>query len=229
MLRLSREFAARVHIVHLSSSDAIPMLQKAKEDGVAVTVETCPHYLTFAAEEIVDGATEFKCAPPVRERENREKLWAALGAGTINFVATDHSPCPPAMKLPDAGDFMRAWGGIAGLELSLPAVWTEASSRGYAVPQLAKWMCSGPARLAGLEKRKGAIAVGFDADLVVWNPEARFSVDKAQLHQRHKVTPYAGRKLSGVVETTFLRGRKIYDRGEFSPSPVGQVLRRGSA
>lgn len=229
LLRLSREFGARIHIVHLSSSEAIAMLQNAKSDGCAITVETCPHYLTFAAEEIADGATEFKCAPPIRERENREKLWAALVDGTIDFIATDHSPCPPAMKLPDAGDFMRAWGGIAGLELSLPAVWTEASSRGYAVPQIAKWMCSGPARLAGLEKRKGAISVGYDADLVIWNPEAKFLVDSAQLHQRHKVTPYAGRKLSGVVETTFLRGRKIFDKGEFSPSPVGQFLRRGGA
>ncbi len=229
VLRLAREFGAHVHIVHLSSSNAIPLLQKAKADGVAVTVETCPHYITFAAEEIVDGATEFKCAPPIRERENREKLWAALGDGTIDIIATDHSPCLPAMKISEAGDFMRAWGGIAGLELSLPAVWTEASLRGYAVPQIAKWMGGGPARLAGLEKRKGAIAVGYDADIVIWNPDASFSVDPPQLHQRHKVTPYAGRKLTGVVEATFLRGRKIYDRGEFSASPIGQALRRGGA
>jgi allantoinase len=227
MLRLCGEFGGRVHIVHLSASDAIPRVQQAKADDLPVSVETCPHYLIFTAEEIADGATEFKCAPPIRERENREGLWEALGGGTIDFIATDHSPCPPAMKISDTGDFLRAWGGIAGLELSLPAVWTEASSRGYAVPQLAKWLCSGPASLAGLEKRKGAIAVGYDADLVIWNPDSSFLVEPSQLHQRHKITPYGARKLSGVVETTFLRGRKIYDHGEFSPSPLGQVLRRG--
>jgi allantoinase len=228
MLRLCREFGTHVHIVHLSASDAISRVQEAKADGLPVSVETCPHYLTFAADEIADGATEFKCAPPIRERENCEKLWAALGDGTIDFVASDHSPCPPAMKLSDTGDFLRAWGGIAGLELSLPVVWTEASSRGYAVPQLSKWLCSGPGRLAGLEKKKGAITVGYDADLVVWNLDSSFLVEPSQLHQRHKITPYAGRKLSGVVETTFLRGRKIYDHGEFSPSPLGQVLTRAS-
>jgi len=229
LLKLSREFHARVHVVHLSSSDALPQLQQAKADGLAVSVETCPHYLTFAAEEIPDGATQFKCAPPLRERENLESLWRALGDGTIDFIATDHSPCPPAMKLLEEGGFLRAWGGIASLELSLAAVWTQARSRGYAVPRLVPWLSGGPARLAGLEKRKGSIAAGFDADLVIWNPEATFTVDPAQLHHRHKITPYAGRKLAGTVEATFLRGRKIFDRGEFSPSPIGRVLHRGDA
>jgi allantoinase len=228
VLRLCREFGTCVHIVHLSASDAIPSLEEAKADGLPVSVETCPHYLTFAAEEIADGVTAVKCAPPIRERENREKLWTALADGAIDFVASDHSPCPPAMKLSDTGDLLKAWGGIAGLELSLPVMWTEASSRGYAVPQLVEWLCSGPARLAGLEKKKGTIAVGYDADLVVWDPDSSFLVEPSQLHQRHKITPHAGRKLSGVVATTFLRGRKIYDHGEFSPSPLGQVLRRGS-
>jgi allantoinase len=229
LVRLCREYGIRAHIVHLSSSDAIQELRQAKSDGLAVSVETCPHYLTFAAEEIPEGATEFKCAPPIRERENLEKLWAALEDGTIDLIATDHSPCPPAMKLPGEGDFMRAWGGIASLELSLPALWTEAASRGYAVPHLAAWLCRGPARLAGLEKRKGTIAVGCDADLVIWDPNAKFVVEPSELHHRHKTTPYAGRALAGVVETTILRGRKIYDRGEFCPSPVGRVLVRGSA
>jgi len=228
LAKLARELGTRIHVVHLSSSDAIAALREAKSDGQPVTVETCPHYLTFDAEEIADGCTEFKCAPPIREKGNREKLWAALGDGTIDFVATDHSPCPPAMKLLEAGDFLGAWGGIASLELSLPAVWTEASSRGYAVPRLAEWLCSGPARLAGLE-RKGRIAVGYDADFVIWNPDGTFAVDPAKLHQRNKITPYAGRELLGVVETTFLRGRKIFDRGELSHSPPGQILRRGSA
>ena len=229
LVRLSREFGVHTHIVHLSSSDAIHLLRQAKLDGLAVSVETCPHYLTFAAEEIREGATEFKCAPPIRERENLEMLWDALGHGTIDLIASDHSPCPPAMKLPGEGDFLSAWGGIASLQLSLPAVWTEAAPRGYAVPRLAAWMCRGPARLAGLENRKGTIAVGCDADLVIWNPDAKFVVEPSQLHHRHKITPYAGRTLTGVVETTFLRGRKIYDRGEFCPSPIGRVLHRGGS
>jgi len=228
LMRLCREFRLRTHIVHLSSSDAIPQLRQAKSDGLAVSVETCPHYLTFAAEEIREGATEFKCAPPIRERENLEKLWAALLDGTIDLIATDHSPCPPAMKFTGEGDFMRAWGGIASLQLSLPAMWTEGVARGYAVPHLAAWLCLGPARLAGLEKRKATIAVGCDADLVIWDPNAKSVVEPSQLHFRHKITPYAGRALAGVVETTFLRGRKIYDRGEFCAGPIGRVLHRGS-
>jgi allantoinase len=227
LVSLSREFEARVHIVHVSSSDAVPLLRQAKSGGLAVTSETCPHYLIFVSEEIADGATEFKCAPPIRERENSEKLWEALADGTIGMIATDHSPCPPAMKLPEQGDFLRAWGGIASLQLSLPAVWTEAHPRGYSVTHMAEWLCRNPARLAGIEKRKGSIAAGCDADLVMWNPHAKFTVDAAHLHHRHKVTPYAGRELSGVVETTFLRGRKIFDRGEFQCLPHGQALLRG--
>jgi len=229
LIRLCREFRVRTHIVHLSSSDALAQLRQAKSEALPVTVETCPHFLAFTAEEIPDGTTEFKCAPPIRERENREKLWAALADGAIDLIATDHSPCPPAMKLRAEGDFLRAWGGIASLQLSLPAVWTQAALRGYATHHIAGWLCRNPARLAGLEKRKGTIAVGTDADLVIWNPNAKFIVEPAQLHHRHKITPYAGRPLAGVVETTFLRGRKIYDRGEFSPSPLGHPLIRGAA
>ena len=228
LIRLAREFAARIHVVHLASSRSLAQLRQAKSEGLAISVETCPHYLSFAAEDIPDGATEFKCAPPIRSRENREKLWAGLGDATIDFIATDHSPCPPALKLPDEGDFLRAWGGIASLQLSLPAVWTQARSRGYPVSRLAAWLCEGPARLAGIEARKGSIAVGADADFVIWNPDATFRVDAARLHHRHKVTPYAGRELAGVVETTFLRGRKIFERGEFTAPPAGQVMRRGA-
>ncbi|MGH9698280.1 MAG: allantoinase AllB [Candidatus Acidiferrales bacterium] len=229
LLRLAHEFHARVHIVHVSSADALDLLRNAKSKGGRISAETCPHYLTFAAEEIPDGATEFKCAPPIREAENRERLWSALADGTLDFVATDHSPCPPSMKHLEQGDFMGAWGGVASLQLSLPAVWTQAHARGYAVPQLAAWLCGGPAKLAGLDKQKGTIEMGCDADLVVWNPDASFSVDPARLHHRHKVTPYAGRRLHGIVETTFLRGRKIFDRGDFSGAPIGQILRRGAA
>jgi allantoinase len=229
LLRLGGEFGVRIHVVHVSSAEALALLRGAKLAGGAVTAETCPHYLTFAAEEIADGATEFKCAPPIRERENREGLWQGLGDGTLDFIATDHSPCPPAMKLQDEGDFLRAWGGIASLQLSLPAVWTEARGRGYAVTDLAKWLCAGPARLASLAGKKGAISVGCDADFVIWDADAKFRVEAAQLHHRYKVTPYAGRELAGRVEATFLRGRKIFERGELSAGPVGHVLQRGAA
>jgi len=228
LIRLSWEFDARVHVVHLSSSDALPCLRRARAEGAKITVETCPHYLTLTAEEIRDGDTEFKCAPPVRRRANREQLWHALADGSIDLVATDHSPCPPAMKCRETGDFMRAWGGIASLELSLPVMWTEARQRGAGVKQIARWLCEAPSRLAGLS-RKGAIAVGCDADLVVWDPEAEFCVDAATLHQRHKLTPYAGRKLRGLVQATFLRGQKIYERGDFPAPAAGRVLKRGEA
>jgi allantoinase len=227
LVRLSRELGARIHVVHLSSGEGAALVREAKAEGLAVTAETCPHYLTFSAEEVTSGATELKCAPPVRERENREELWAALREGTIDCVVTDHSPCPPEMKLRETGDFMKAWGGIASLQLSLPAVWTEAQRRGHTIRELAAWMCQGPARLAGLEKRKGAIAVGYDADLVVWDPEASFVVEAARLHHRHKLTPYDGCEMKGVVEATFLRGRKVYERGEFCGTAIGTPLLRG--
>jgi allantoinase len=227
LIACAREFNTPVHIVHVSSSDALPLLRQARAERLPVTSETCPHYLTFTAEEIPDAATQFKCAPPIREQENNEKLWRALADGTIDMIATDHSPCPPAMKLLDEGDFFRAWGGIASLQLSLSAVWTQARARGYSVMQMTDWLCRNPARLAGIEKRKGSISVGCDADFVIWNPDAAFTVDPDRLHHRHKITPYAGRELHGVVETTFLRGRPIYERGEFLSLPHGQVLLRG--
>ena len=229
LLCLAKEFGAQVHIVHLSSCSAVRQLTEARSRGVRVTVETCPHYLTFAAEEIADGATEFKCAPPIRDRENREKLWSALGDGTIDAIVSDHSPCPPAMKLREEGNFMRAWGGIASLQLGLPATWAIARSRGYALTHVAKWMCGAPAQIAGIDHRKGWIAVGFDADLVIFDPDTKFRVDSAQLQHRHKLTPYADREFSGVVQTTFLRGQQVFDRGEFSGAPTGRVLYRNQA
>jgi allantoinase len=227
LLKLAMEFDARVHIVHLSSTDALSDLRKAKRAGDLVSVETCPHYLTFSSEQTLDGATEFKCAPPIRERANRETLWSALGDGALDMVVTDHSPCPPAMKLQKEGDFLRAWGGIASLQLSLPAVWTEARSRGYSLSHIAKWMCSAPARLAGLENRKGSIAKGQDADLVIWDPDAGFRVDPVKLEHRHKLTPYAGREVFGTVKATFLRGVQIFDCGQFREPPSGHILLRG--
>ncbi len=224
MIKLGREFGARIHIVHHSSADALPMLREARAAGVSITAETCPHYLVFAAEEIRDGATEFKCCPPIRERENREQLWQALGDGTLDMVVSDHSPCPPDMKLRESGDFLRAWGGISSLQLRLPATWTAAKRRGHSIEDLARWLCQAPAALVGLAGRKGAIGVGGDADIVIWNPEKEFLVEPDLLHHRHKLTPYAGRTLTGVVEKTFLRGEMIYDAGEFATEPRGLLL-----
>ncbi|MDQ3606425.1 MAG: allantoinase AllB, partial [Gemmatimonadota bacterium] len=224
LIRLCREFGARIHIVHLSAAEALPLLREARANGLPITVESCPHYLHFAAEEIPDGATQYKCAPPIRERANRERLWEALAEGLIDLVVSDHSPCPPALKALDSGDFERAWGGISSLQLGLSLVWRGARERGYPPERLAEWMSRAPARLARLEYRKGAIAVGRDADLVVWSPETDFVVEPAALHHRHKLTPYAGARLPGVVEMTFLRGEKIYDRGEFASHPSGHIL-----
>jgi allantoinase len=208
LVALCRETGARVHIVHLATADALPLLREARAQRLPITVETCPHYLTFEAGEIADGATVFKCAPPIRDRETREALWQALIDGDIDLIASDHSPCPPAMK--GDGDFLAAWGGIASIELSLPAVWTGASARGIPLERVAQWMCAAPARLAGLDARKGSIEVGKDADLVIWDPDAEFVVDETALRQRHKRTPYAGRVLRGRIRATYTRGRLVY-------------------
>ncbi|HET6893671.1 MAG TPA: allantoinase AllB [Pyrinomonadaceae bacterium] len=224
MIRLSREFGTRIHIVHHSSADALPLLAEAKVSGLKLTVETCPHYLTFAAEEIPDGATEFKCCPPIRESENKEQLWTALADGIIDMVVSDHSPCPPEMKLRESGDFLQAWGGISSLQLRLPIVWTEARKRDFSIRYIAEWLCSAPAKLVGLEKRKGSIDTGADADLVIWRPNDEFIVEPGMLHHKHKLTPYAGRRFQGTVQSTFLRGKKVYDVGEFVGEPAGLLL-----
>jgi allantoinase len=200
---------APVHIVHLSSASSLGIVRDARRRGLPLTVETCPHYLTFAAEEIPDGATEYKCAPPIRSRAERDALWEALIAGDIDLVASDHSPCPPNMKRTH-GDFFSAWGGIASLQLSLSAVWTGARARGVPPERIADWMSAAPARLAGLADRKGAIAEGYDADIVLWDPNASFVVDPARLHHRHPVTPYASRELFGAVHATYVAGRRVF-------------------
>jgi len=228
IIKLGQEFGTRVHIVHHSSADALPVLGEAKAAGIKITAETCPHYLTFAAEEIPDGATEFKCCPPIREAENRELLWSAVADGTIDMIVSDHSPCPPDMKLRESGDFLAAWGGISSLQLRLPVVWTEARRRGSSIEDLVRWLCTAPASLVGLAHRKGSIAAGFDADLVIWNPERQFKVEANTLQHRHKLTPYNGRVLQGVVEKAFLRGRKIYDGEEFIAKPQGVLLTHAS-
>jgi allantoinase len=224
MIRLSREFRTRVHIVHHSSADALPALRAAKQERIRITAETCPHYLAISAEEIPQGATEFKCCPPIRESENREQLWNALKDETIDMVVSDHSPCPPEMKLRHQGDFLAAWGGISSLQLRLPIVWTAARRRGFSIRDLAKWLSTAPAALVGLADRKGCLASGYDADVVIWNPEKQFRVEGEKLHHRHKLTPYEGRTLEGVVERTFLRGRQIYVDGEIVKPTQGTLI-----
>jgi len=226
MVRLCGATGARTHVVHHSSSNSLGAIKAAKASGLPFSAETCPHYLSFSAEEIPDGATWFKCAPPIREAENREKLWAALADGTLSLVASDHSPCSPALKKMEAGDFAAAWGGISGLQLALPVTWTEAKKRGHGIADIVRWMCEGPAKLAGLAKKKGTIAAGFDADLVVWRPDDTFTVERKAIRHKHDVTPWAGRELFGVVETTFVRGQKVFDRGEIVNESVGRFLER---
>ena len=225
MIRLCRETGCRVHIVHHSSSDALGELRSAKAEGLPLTVETCPHYLTFAAEEIADGATHFKCCPPVRERENREKLWEAVADGTIDMVVSDHSPCIPALKLQESGDFMDAWGGIAALQFGLPVMWTNLKSRGFGLADLTRLMSAQPAKLAGLNDRKGKLAAGYDADIVIWNPESEFKVVPEIIEHRHKLTPYSGMELFGVIDTTYVGGRKVFEKnGKFHDPPSGKLL-----
>jgi allantoinase len=215
MIGLSREFGCRVHIVHLSASDALEDLRKARADGVPITVETCPHYLYFDSNAIADGATEFKCAPPIRDAANREALWQALRDGVIDLMGSDHSPCPPAWKLREEGDFGKAWGGISSISLGLPAIWTEARARGFALDHVARWMATEPARLAGFSNCKGAIRVGCDADLVIFDPDPEWTVAKDNLYYRHPVSPYVGARLRGKVRATFLRGEVCFQEGEF--------------
>jgi allantoinase len=224
VLEAARRTGARVHIVHLSSADAIPMIRDAQRDGVRISAETCPHYLVFTAEEVPDRATQYKCCPPVREAQNRELLWRGLADGVIGSVVSDHSPCTPDLKRLDTGDFALAWGGIAGLQVGLPAVWTEARRRGCTLRDVVRWMAEEPARLAGLP-RKGRIAVGYDADFCAFAPDATFLVDPATLHHKNPLTPYAGRRLAGVVRATWLGGAEVRD----DDAPRGRLLTRGEA
>lgn len=229
LVSLAQKTGARVHVVHLSAADALPALEAAQAEGLPVTAETSPHYLCLSAEAIPDRATLFKCAPPIREAENRERLWQGLRAGTIGSVASDHSPSPPGGKHLESGDFVRAWGGIASLGLALPLLWQAAKERGHTARDLARWMAAEPARLCGLDARKGAIAPGRDADLVVFDPDASWTVTPERLFTRHKITPYLGQTLAGRVRATFLRGRRAYDGAGIDPAPGGALLERTRA
>jgi allantoinase len=256
---LCRETKARTHIVHHSAASAISQLRSARAEGLPLTAETCPHYLHFVAEKIPDGATAFKCAPPIRDSENREALWAALKEGVLELVASDHSPCTPALKGidqaqwlgtrsrsttdvgmgvgvgaspasgsayggPGGADFMAAWGGVSGLQLALSVVWTEAAARGHTLVDVTRWMCEAPARLARFVGKKGVIAPGADADLIFFDDNAKQVVNPAAIEHRHKVTPYAGETLRGVVRATYLRGHKIVEDGKHLVTESGLLL-----
>jgi allantoinase len=224
LLQLAREYNVRLHIVHLATGEALPQLCAARASGARVTVETCPHYLTFAAEEIADGDTTLKCAPPIRDASERERLWHALIAGDIDLVATDHSPAPAELKHIHDGNFIAAWGGIASLQVGLSAVWSGARERGTSPHLIARWLAEAPARLAGLYPAKGAIVPGADADLVVWDPDAETRVDARRLYHRHPVTPYDGCRLRGRVQATMLRGDLIFDHDGLRGAAGGRLL-----
>jgi len=224
MINLCREFNCRTHIVHLSSAESIEQIKIAKKEGLPLTVETCPHYLYFNAESIADGDTRFKCAPPIRENENNDLLWEAVKEGIIDFIVTDHSPAPPELKCLDTGDFDKAWGGIAGLQFSLPAFWTKAKERGFSIEDVVRLMSENTAAFAGLGSRKGQIAPGYDADLIVWNPNEEFTVTSNSIQHRHKITPYEDEVLRGVVKQTYVKGEKVYDEGEFVSLGKGELL-----
>ncbi|MBS1801277.1 MAG: allantoinase AllB [Acidobacteria bacterium] len=220
LIRLCRQYRFRVHVVHLATMLALNELEEARAEGLPITVETCPHYLHFAAEEIGRGETLKKCAPPIRTRANREGLWRALERGTIDLIATDHSPCPPEMKRVEEGDFSKAWGGVASLSVAASVVWTGMRERGLPLRKLTEWMSTASARLAGLERRKGLIAPGKDADFVVFDPEASFRVTASRLLYRHPVSPYVGAELYGVVRGTYLRGNEVVAGGD----PMGREV-----
>jgi len=228
LVRLLREVECRVHVVHLSSAAALEPLREARAAGLPLTAETCPHYLALRAEEVPAGATQYKCCPPIRDGANRERLWEALGDGTLDFVVSDHSPCTPELKLLEDGDFPGAWGGISGVQVGLTATWTAARERGVPLERVVEWMSPRVAAFLGIGDRKGALRPGHDADLVVFDPEAPLRLEPEEIFHRHKVTPYAGRPWTGRVRRTWLRGRCVFAEGEFPAGPVGRTLLRTS-
>jgi allantoinase len=224
MIELCRKYRFRLHIVHLSTSLALEELRQARSEGLPITVETCPHYLHFAAEEIPDGATPLKCAPPIRNKSNQQQLWQALRDGIIDMIVTDHSPCPPSMKQLDSGRFDTAWGGIASLSLAVSVIHTECCQRGFTLNDIVRWMSSAPATLAGLSHRVGALEAGREANFIIFDTDAEFTVTTDKLHFRHAISPYLGQTLRGVVKTTYLRGTPVYGEGRFSPTPFGREV-----
>jgi allantoinase len=226
MIRLCEEFNCRTHIVHLSSADSIEQIAKAKQKQLPLTVETGQHYLYFSAETIGEGQTQFKCAPPIREKTNNDKLWQALKDGIIDFVATDHSPALPEMKEMASGDFIKAWGGISSVQFALPVLWTAAKKHGCSLNDIARWLCEKPAILAGKQRTKGKITKGYDADLVVWDPGKKFTVTENMIYHKHKITPYLDEELYGMTDQTWLGGKKIFENGKFIELNTGKFILR---
>jgi allantoinase len=214
----------KIHIVHLSSAEAIPAIAAAQHAGLSISAETCPHYLTLFAEACPDGETLYKCCPPIREDENRQQLWQGLADGIISFIVSDHSPCTPQLKHIDSGDIEKAWGGISSLQFGLSLIWTEAKERGHSIAEVSNWMATQPAAFAGLEHRKGSIAVGQDADLVVFDDAGEYQITADIIKYRHKITPYEGRVVTGLVKRTYLRGQRVYHAGDITGSPRGKPL-----
>lgn len=224
LINLCREFRHHIHIVHLSSSGSVEMIREAKNEGLPLTTETCPHYLYFSSEEIPDNDTRFKCTPPIRDSKNREKLWEAVIDGTIDFIVSDHSPCDPGLKFLKEGNFENAWGGIAGLQFSLPVFWTAAKERGITIEKLSGLMSKRTSEFLGLGNKKGKIEKGFDADIVVFDPDKSFKVEEQNIFHKHKTTPYSGRELYGVTETVFVRGVKVFYRGRIISPAAGEIV-----
>lgn len=224
LIALCEEFKTPIHIVHLSSANSIEKIKAAKDKGLPLTVETCPQYLYFCSENIPNNNTLFKCAPPIREKENNDKLWLALKDGTIDFIVTDHSPSTPELKEIESGNLKLAWGGISSIQFSLPIIWTEAKKRGFSIADISKLMSKHVANFIGLNDSKGLIKEGFDADLVVWDPEQKFTVDVKDIHFKHKITPYQGEELNGVVKQTYVAGKKVFENGNFVSSPIGKII-----
>jgi allantoinase len=224
MIRLCRQYRFRLHIVHLSTALALDDLRAARAEGLPITVETCPHYLHFAAEDIADGATLLKCAPPIRSRANQNALWHALQDGTIDMVVTDHSPCLPEMKRTETGRFDQAWGGIASLSVALPVMHTECHQRGFTLDHLVRWMSTAPAALAGISNQAGTLEVGRDANFISFDTESTHTIAADKLHYRHAISPYLGETLRGIVKATYLRGKPVYSAGAFAATLSGREL-----
>lgn len=224
LVRLCREFRHNIHIVHLSSAGSLEMIREAKSEGLPLTVETCPHYLYFSSEDIPDNNTKFKCTPPIRDKVNKEKLWEAVSDGTIDFIVSDHSPCDPGLKYMPEGNFEKAWGGIAGLQFSLPVFWTAAKEKGITIDKISELMSRRTAEFLGLGNKKGKIEKGFDADIVVFDPDKKFTVEDKNIFHKHKTTPYSGMELFGVTETTYLRGIKVFEKGNIVSAATGEIV-----
>lgn len=234
LIAFAKKHKAKTHIVHLSSAEALPSIREAKAAGIPISAETCPHYLLLSdrsVEQFEPHAenTLFKCCPPIREEKNRHALWNGLLAGTIDFIVSDHSPCTPTLKHFGENDFAKAWGGISSLQYSLPLLWTEGQKFSVPLPKLAEWLSTKPAKLAGLEAKKGAIAVGHDADFLVFDPKVEWTITPQETYHRHKGSPYLGRKVSGRVLRTFLRGEEIFAEGKFCAKASGRFLLKGQA